>query len=139
MERGSGVGHGPGQGVLERGKEVDHSPGNDDLVVERDAVSGNNGSQTDTGKSGVDTTEHTDVTTLEFLTHRQLKEHHRDTNKEKAEQVGDEENSTTILVREVRESPEVTKTNGRSNSSENERAVARPSLSFSSEFLFVTE
>jgi len=87
----------------------------------------------------VDTTEHTDVTTLELLTHRQLEEHHRDTDKEKAEQVGDEEDSTTILVREVRESPEVTKTNGRSDSSENERVVRGPSLSFASELLFVTE
>jgi hypothetical protein len=79
----------------------------------------------------VDTTEHTDVTTLELLTHRQLEEHHRDTNEEEAEQVGDEEDSTTILVGEVRESPEVTKTNGRSDSSENERVVGGPSLSFS--------
>jgi len=82
VERGSGVGNRPGQGVLERGKEVDHSPSNDDLVVERDAVGSDNGSKTDTGKSGVDTTEHTDVTTLELLTHRQLEKHHRDTNEE---------------------------------------------------------
>jgi hypothetical protein len=87
----------------------------------------------------VDTTEHTDVTTLELLTHRQLEEHHRDTNEEEAEQVGDEEDSTTILVGEVRESPEGTKTHGRSDSSENERVVGGPSLSFSSKLCFITE
>jgi hypothetical protein len=80
----------------------------------------------------VDATEHTDVTTLEELSEGELKHHHGETQEEESEQVGDEEDTTTPLEAEVRETPEVTESNGGSDSGEDERHTASPPLSWGS-------
>lgn len=59
---------GPGEGVNEGGEEVHKRPGNDHIVIEGDGKGGEHGGKSNTGESGVDTTEHTNITTLEELT-----------------------------------------------------------------------
>ena len=124
-----GVDTGPGEGVLEGSEQVDEGPGNDHIVVEGDGEGGEHGGESDTGEAGVDSTEHTNITTLELLTERELEHEHGDTEEEEADQVGDEEKSTTPLEAEVRETPEVTKTNGGSNGGQDEGVLIDPSLS----------
>lgn len=104
------VSDGPGEGVLECGKNVHKSPGDDDVVIESDTEGGKNGSETDTGKARVHTSEHTNISLLEDLSEGELKHEHGDTEEEEAEKIGDEEKSTTPLVAEIGESPEVTET-----------------------------
>jgi hypothetical protein len=98
---------GPGQWALKGDEEVDDSPSNDDCVVEGDGEGTEDGSHTDTGKSGVDTSEDTDVTTLELLSERELEHEHRKPEEEEAKEVGHEEETTTMLEAKIGETPEV--------------------------------
>jgi len=110
----------PGSDVRERGSEVAECDGNEVGVEDVDGECREYRSQSNTVESGVDTAEHTDVTTLEQLSEGQLEHHHGETQEEESEQVGDEEDTTTPFVAEVRETPEVTETDSGSNSSKNE-------------------
>ena len=58
----------------------------------------------------MDSTEHTDITTLEFLTECHLHESHWDSNEEQADPVWDEEKHASPSEAEVRETPEVSET-----------------------------
>ena len=98
---------GPGQWALEGYEEVDDSPSDDDGVVEGDGEGTEDGGHSDTGKSGVDTSEDTDVTTLELLSERELKHEHRKPQEEEAKEVGHEEETTTMLEAKIGETPEV--------------------------------
>ena len=81
-----------------------------------------------TAKSWIDSTEHANVTTLELLTERELKHEKWNTDEEEAEEVWHEEESATPLGAQVWETPEVTQTNGRSNSCDDKCALILPAL-----------
>jgi len=129
---------GPGEGVLESGEKVDKSPGDDDIVVEGDGKGSEHGGKTDTSETRVDSTEHTDVTSLELLTERELEHKHGDTNEEKAAQIGDEEEGSTPFEAKVRETPEVSKTDCGSDSGEDESGGVCPPLTTIS-FISISE
>jgi len=136
----SGVGSGPGQGVDERHNEVDQGPANDDVVVGHNVVGGEHGGTTNTSEAGVDAAEHTDVTALELLAEGELHEGHGDTDEEEADEVGDEEESTTPGVAQVGEAPEVTEADGVADHGEDESRATHPTLTlfdFALLFLFV--
>lgn len=126
--------------VEDRGNEVDQGNGNQVGVEDVDGKCREHRSQSNTVQLRVDSTEHTNVTTLEQLSKGELKQHHGKTQEEESKEVGNEEDTSSPLVSQVRETPEVTETNGRSNSSENEGNTASPSLSrSSSNLIFISE
>ena len=140
MEAVAGVGSGPGKGVDESHDEVDQGPANDDVVVGHDVVGGEHRGSTHTGEAGMDTAEHTDVTTLELLAEGELHKGHGDTDEEEANEVGDEEESTTPSVAQVGEAPEVTEADGVADHGEDEGRATHPTLTlldFALLFLFV--
>ena len=128
----------PWKGADERHDQVDEGPSNDNVVIGDDAERCKNGSETDTGKTGVDSTEHTDVTSLEFLTKRELHECYGDTNAEEADPVGDKEEGTTPLIAQVGETPEVSKTDTVADHGEDEGGATEPSGSFRA-FISISE
>lgn len=77
----------------------------------------------------MDSSEHTDVTTLEELTEGEFEHHHGESEEHQGNEVRDEPDTSTPLVGEVGESPEVTKSDGGSDSGENESGRSSPSLS----------
>jgi hypothetical protein len=68
----------------------------------------------------VNSSEHTNVTTLEELTEGEFKEHHGETEEHKSDKVRDEPDTTTPFEGEVRESPEVTESDGGTDSGKDE-------------------
>ena len=78
----------------------------------------------------MDSSEHTDVTALEFLAETKLHEHNGEANREQAAPVGDEEQGSTPLVAEVRESPEVSQADTVADHSEDESRTTQPSSTF---------
>ena len=79
----------------------------------------------------MDSTEHTNISTLELLSERELEHEHGETEEEEAAQVGHKEEGTTPLEAEVGETPEVTKTNGGTDGGEHKGVLGGPSLSLS--------
>lgn len=121
---------GPWKGADERHDQVDQGPSNDNVVIGDNAERRENGSESDTGKTGVDSTEHTDVTSLEFLTERELHKCNGDTNGKEADPVGDEEEGTSPLIAQVGETPEVSKTDTVADHSKDKGGATEPSGSF---------
>ena len=78
----------------------------------------------------MDSSEHTDVTALEFLTERKLHKGDRQSDCEEADPVWDEEQGATPLIAEVREPPEVTQADTVADHSENESRSTQPSRAF---------
>lgn len=101
-------------------EEIASSDGNQVRVENVDGEGGEHRGQTDSIKAGVDSSEHTNVTSLEKLTEGELEEHHWETEEHEGDQVGDEPDTTTPFEGKVGESPEVTETNGGSDSGEDE-------------------
>ena len=129
----------PGQGINERHDQVDQRPTDDDVVVGDDTEGSENGRQTDTGKTRVNSTEHTDVTALELLAERELHERYGDTDGEEAGPVGDEEEGTAPLIAQVGETPEVSETDTVADHSEDESHATQPTGSFSALVLIFKE
>ena len=127
---------GPGEGVDEGHNEVDEGPADDDVVVGHNAEGGQHRGESDTRKSGVDSTEDTDVTALELLSERHLHEGDRDSNEEEAAQVRDEEQSTTPSVAQVGEAPEVAEADTVADHSQDEGGVAQPTRSLGVSLIF---
>lgn len=78
MQAVGGVLDGPGEGALERHNQVDQGPTDDDVVVCDDAEGGEDGCETNTRQTGVDSSEYTDITALEFLAEHELHEGYGD-------------------------------------------------------------
>ena len=77
----------------------------------------------------MDAPEHADVATLELLSKGQLHERHGQTDKEEADEVGDEEGRATPLEAEVGESPEVAEADTVADHGEDERHATQPTRS----------
>ena len=121
---------GPRKGTLERHDQVDQGPANDDVVVSDNAERGEYWSKSDSRKTRVNSSEHTDVTALEFLTEWELHKGNRQADCDQAAPVGDEEQGATPLIAEVREPPEVTQADTVADHSENESRSTQPSRAF---------
>ena len=85
----------PWKGTLEGHYQVDQGPANDNVVVSDNAERGEHGSQSNSRKTRMDSSEHTDVSALEFLTERELHKSNRESNRDQADPVRDEEQGTT--------------------------------------------
>jgi len=127
----SGALDGPGQGVVERVEEERKGPRDQHIVVDNDQVASEGGSETDTIESRVKGVPHVHVTLLDHLTEGELEEDHGDTEAKEAQEVGDEENGSTVLVEQVGESPQVTETDSTADGSDDEGRVVGPAVSFS--------
>ena len=126
-----GVHDGPRQGVDEWHHQVDQRPANDDVVVGHDAERGEDGRCADTREPRVYSSEHSNVTALELLAETKLHEGHRNTNGEKADPVGDEEEGTAPLEAQIGEAPEVSEADTVANHSQDESGTAQPAGSLS--------
>ena len=78
----------------------------------------------------MDSSEHTDVTALEFLTEWELHKGNRQADCDQAAPVGDEEQGATPLIAEVREPPEVAQADTVADHSEDESRSTQPSSTF---------
>ena len=79
----SGIGsvhHRPGQWVHKRKQQVDQRPADDDVVIGHNAERGQDGSCTDTREPWMNTSEHSNITSLEFLAETEFHEGHWNTN-----------------------------------------------------------
>jgi hypothetical protein len=74
----------------------------------------------------VDAAKNADVTSLEFLTERNLEHEHGQSEEEQTEQVGHEEEGAAPLEGEVGESPEVSEANAVAHDGQDERGVGLP-------------
>ena len=74
----------------------------------------------------MNTSEHSNITSLELLAETELHKGHWNTNAKKANPVGNEEQGSTPLVAQVRETPEVSKTDAVSNHSQDKCGSAQP-------------
>ena len=113
----------------ERHNEVNQRPSNDDVVVSHDTEGREDGRKADSSESRMDSTEHSNITSLELLTKGKLHESHGDTNGEQADPVRDEEESTTPLITQIGEAPEVSETDTVADHSKNESGAGEPSSS----------
>ena len=85
----------------------------------------------------MDGSEHTDVTTLELLSERELEHEHWQTQEEEGQEVWHEEKTATVLVAEVWESPEVTESDSGTDSGENKGHWAGPAITITILLFFV--
>ena len=133
------VGERPWKWVLEGSNQVDEGPSDDHVVVGSDAVSRHDRGKTNTHKSWVNSTEHSNISTLELLSEGQLHKSNWQSNGHKAEEVWHEEESTTPFETEVRETPEVSKSDTVTNHSKDEGGSAEPSSTLSVFFLVLKD
>ena len=121
---------GPWKGTLEGHDQVDQGPANDDVVVSDNAERGEHWCESDSRKTRVNSSEYTDVTTLEFLTEWEFHKSDGKSNRDQATPVRDEEQGASPFVAEVREPPEVTQADTVSHHSEDESSSTQPSSTF---------
>ena len=74
----------------------------------------------------MDSTEHSNISTLEFLSEGQLHESYWETDCEEAEEVWNEEESSSPFEAKVWETPEVSKSDTVANHSKNEGCSGQP-------------
>ena len=74
----------------------------------------------------MNTSEHSNITALEFLAETELHKGHWNTNGKEANPVGNEEQSSTPLEAQVGETPEVSKADTVANHSQDECGSAQP-------------
>ncbi len=122
-----GVRHRPWKWVHEGRNKVDQGPSDDHIVVGGDEEGGQDRGKSDSHESWVDSTEHSDISALELLSERQLHESDWKTNREEAEEVWNEEEGSSPLEAEVRETPEVSESDAVTNHSEDEGHSGQPS------------
>lgn len=96
---------GPGKRAVERVEEHSQGPRDDHVVVDHHEEAGDASCETETVEAGVEHSPHLNVTALKNLTDTKFKAEHWDTQKEEADQVGDEETGTTVFETEVGETP----------------------------------
>lgn len=77
----------------------------------------------------MDTSEHGHITPLELLAESKLHQQKWDTKEEQSNAVREEEEGSAIFVGQIWEPPEISKTDGGTNGSKNERWPVQPSLS----------
>ena len=121
-----GVHDRPGQRVDKGHHQIDQRPADDDVVIGHDAEGSEHRRCSDTRESWVNTSEHSNITTLEFLAQTKLHEGHRNTNSEEANPVGNEEQGSTESVAQVGETPEVSQADTVADHSQNESGSAQP-------------
>ena len=121
----------PGQRVDKGHHQIDQRPADDDVVIGHNAEGGEDRRCSDTRESWVNTSEHSNITTLELLAETELHEGHRNTNGKQADPVGNEEEGSTPLEAQVRETPEVSEADAIANHSQDESCSTQPAGSFS--------
>ena len=121
-----GVHDGPGQWVDKGHHQIDQRPADNDVVIGHNAEGGEHRRCSDTRESWVNTSEHSNITTLEFLAETELHEGHWNTNGEEANPVGNEEQGSSPLEAKVREAPEVSEADTVADHSQNKSGSAQP-------------
>ena len=121
-----GVHDGPGQRVDKGHQQIDQRPADNDVVIGHNAEGGEHRRCSDTRESWVNTSEHSNITALEFLAETEFHEGHWNTNGDEANPVGNEEQSSAPLEAQVGETPEVSKADTVADHSQNKCGSAQP-------------